>query len=387
MALGLIDSATVFEVVTLARKSAPRDDWAFRAAYSATASLVFTHHIGVPASQVRSGVSGGPYRKLMSGIEGLGVPLAFGTTEGTASAGKRVDEWAKGDVGVGAAVESLQSDASFRTWLRGEADHVWVEYARRMNGLFPAFHIPIIARELRVSEAELRALHNATLDLQQVRALSEGKDASGSRLLCDAYVASTLVRGRYYCELARSEKKQLVRHPLRLAASARPITSDLMSTEPDRLVCSRAETLFLRLLLATIFCESDLERRIELWIENVGRARTGLLDLNGDLRRDLRTSRSRAAGGDEEAVIRAAKALGIRTHGRTLTSTIDVALSVAATGFGAFYLSGWSDFALGTVATAVAAAGAVPRVARAVRLRRSRLERLMSRPAGALDLS
>jgi hypothetical protein len=385
MAEGVIDSATLFEVVTYSRRDKPVRDWASRGAEAATSALRFSHHLRVPRSPVRSGESSGPYRILMSGVESLGTSLSVEFSDVSGIASQRTREWARANAdSVAQAMAQLERDSFFHRWREAEVRWAWAEYANRRNGLLTEAYLGELAPILGLGEADLHEIHSRTIDPGFVKMIVKERPQGDFETLCRAYVAVTLIRGRYYCELARLSSQQLLQHPLRTADPSRRLTSDLFRTNYQRFSSSLAETLFTKLLIVSIFAEKTVDGRIRLWLENIARARPALLNTNTEPRRRLRTYHSRPSVARDEA-LRVAKNLDIRTYPKYLEQAFDAAVGISSSAVTSFVLQPWAAFAAGMAGWLASQHGGGQIVARVLANRRGRLERLLTAPAGRLD--
>lgn len=385
MSQGYIDSATLFEVVAHARRSEFRHDWAARGAHAATVALLYTEHLHVPKSPIRSGDSEGPYRLLMEGVQTFGTSLTGTGGEASVLATSRTKEWAISNVtAIKGALQGLAGDKNFQAWLESEITWVWSEYARRMNGLFTLDFAKQLAPSLELTELDLVRLHERTIDPKYVYDLSRRREGMDFSLLSHAYVGATLIRGRYYAELARLAKQQVLQHPIRTSKQTSSLTEDLKKPTIYRFSCSLTETIFGAILVNSMFVETKVEERLALWLANVGEVRNALRDSNSDARRRLRSYESRLPVARDIA-LSVAKNLNIRTHSKSFEAAIDLTLTGGVLAATSFYLQPWLGVAAGLTAHLASRRDAAQSLANRIANRRSRLLRLASCPGGSID--
>jgi hypothetical protein len=320
----------------------------------------------------------------MEGIEGFGTSLSADFVDASGAATERTRSWGTSNQEVVAqAMRDLEADDNFRRWLAAEITWAWPEYARRMNGLFTSLYIPQLATILKTSESDLAQLHEQTLDTHFVQQVVKTRPDHVLKPLSKAFVAATLLRGRYYCELARLSKQQLLQHPMRTSESTHPVTADLFTPNRYRFSCSMAETFFVKILTTSVFAERKLEDRIRLWLENVSSARPALLNINSEQRKKLRTHVSSLEIARDEAIA-VAKYLNLRTYPKYFEEAVDITIGLGVTALTSFVLQPWSAFATGLASTLASRHGLSRRFTNAAANRRGRLERLASSPAGGI---
>lgn len=110
---------------------------------------------------------------------------------------------------------------------------------------------------------------------------------------------------------------------------------------------TNSERFMAQLLWGSGFAERDVERRIQLWADNVRLVRTGVLTEIIDL--PHRTSETRAL----DTAVDAARTVGIRTHARLIDDGIDLLMAAGVGVLTSFVVNGWPEM----IATLAAYAG------------------------------
>jgi len=340
---GLIDSATLFEVVTHARKDRPSYDWASVACRTATAALLFTPHLHVPPSPIRSGEAEGVYQRLMTGVQELGTTLSGGTPPPPGKV-DAIREWAANHVEqIRWSLQNLREDNYYTKWLDAEITWAWNEYARRMTGLFTQDFVPELALVLNVSPAELHNLHEQTRKPSFVASVAKTRHGAAFELLVSAFVITNLLRGRYYSELSRDIDQQLLQHPIRTAEVTRLYSDDLIERRAQTFAGSLAEAYFCNLIANAFFVEKTVENRIGLWKENVALSRRAFL-AKPQLRVALAHHVSEWSLA-RDAAVAVAQQIGLRTYPRFADEAVETATAAGAALSTTFLLHDWLGLA------------------------------------------
>jgi hypothetical protein len=244
----------------------------------------------------------------------------------------RVKMWAgRYPLIVKRAYAEVREDKSYPGWLDWTIANFLVEHSATLDGLFDPSFIPQLARHLNCSENELQDVWNRSRDLKQVEQWSRKRpDTDDFRLAIDAYILSSLLRGRYHDHVAEAANVQIMHHPFRYAALPKKKESTVfMSTNTEKYLTS--------IILAGALSEKKVEDRIALWANNVIEARKaakiGAIDLS------QKDSNSVA----ESLAIDAAKRLDLRTYSRLKAPSLDVLLSLVIDGLSGFALYAWAS--------------------------------------------
>ena len=380
---GLIDSATLFEVVTHARKDRPSYDWANVGCRAATAALLFTPHLHVPPSPIRSGESEGVYQQLMTGVQELGTTLSGGAPPPPGKVDS-IRAWAAAHIEpIRQSLQNLREDNNYTKWLDAEITWAWNEYARRMTGLFTQDFVPELALALDVPPAELYNLHEHTQKPTFVAKLAKTRHGADFELLTSAFVITNLLRGRYYAELSSDVNQQLLQHPIRTAEVTRLFSEDLIHPQARTFSGSLAETYFCNLVANAFFVEKTVENRLTLWKENVALARGVFLE-KPELRVALAHHVSDWSLARDSAVT-VAQQIGLRTYPRFADEAIEAAIAAGAAISTTFLLHDWLGLATKLSAYLLEKRHIPRRVMRKITNRTNRLRKLASAGGGWLS--
>lgn len=167
-------------------------------------------------------------------------------------------------------IAKTKEEASFPKWINWAITEAWVDHSNRQSGLFNENIIPNLSLALDVSQEKLRALLIKTRDPVQVKKWSEGQDLSRDFYLArEAYVASSILRGKFHEEIASVQHIGRTRHPIRKYV---PIDID-----PSHVVNEYAYPTALNYLVNIInknaLKETNPNDRISLWVDNISLAR------------------------------------------------------------------------------------------------------------------
>ena len=126
-----------------------------------------------------------------------------------------------------------------------------------------------LADLLNVSETTLSEAQRQSESEKNVQIWSKGKGGDVAELAGQAYLASILARGKYHEYFARSNQLQLIAHPVRDSITTR-------TNKPQPIPAANSETRFVNILLGSALLEPTSSRRIDLWIDNITRARLAI---------------------------------------------------------------------------------------------------------------
>ena len=154
----------------------------------------------------------------------------------------------------------------------------WASYLRRTwwpvhfaanQCLFTADDSKWLADLLNVSETTLLEAQRQSESEKNVQNWSKGKGGDVAELAGQAYLASILARGKYHEYFARSNQLQLIAHPVRNSITTR-------TNKPQPIPAANSEMRFVNILIGSALLEPTSNQRIELWIDNIARARQAI---------------------------------------------------------------------------------------------------------------
>jgi hypothetical protein len=242
--------------------------------------------------------------------------------------------------------------------------------------IFERHSIKAISRVIEVSQRELQQVHRTSKDGQILHrfAAAPSFDDELFAILWKAFLVDLLIRGKYHDEAARLLGGQVLHHPAR-----GPILRRL-SGSSTRYDVTNADRALSNVILAGALAERTQQRRMDLWLEGVFKARKaaqyGTLSL--------------VDPGDDEAAERAAvekaKELGIRTHARVYDDVTDASIAIGAGVLTSFVLTGWIDIAISVAMYAAAKSKQLGNgVGDLIFERRHRLERFAASGSGRVE--
>lgn len=216
---------------------------------------------------------------------------------------------------------SAEENTTLWKWARQQRKLRWLEHAETYGGLFDKAFIPYIAQVLQQSERDIKDLHSKSTDPRNIKGWIKKDTSDATRLLERAWVLGGIIRGKYYENLAKSEKIQLVAHPFR-----KSIEEDLeVGILPQPIY--RSEELFIKILIKSAQVETTAARRVAALAENIKLARRAILGKAVNLEETLTNDDA------EKFAARAAKDAGIIG-----TSKLNKLITEIFVNFGAPYL-------------------------------------------------
>lgn len=221
----------------------------------------------------------------------------------------RVVNWARRyPLSIKKTFDEVQNDKSYRPWLDSTIENNYlVEHSATLNGLFDLAFIPQLAPILNCSEKELHDLWECSRDLKQVKKWSRKQpDTDDFRMVMDAYVLATLLRGRYHYNVATLAGRQSIHHPIRYAVLPK-------KEKFAEFKLTNTEAFFTSMIIAGSLSEKLVKDRIALLAENIIKARNAGMDLSQkDSNRDA-----------EDVAWDAVKRLNLRFYPRLYTTGYD----------------------------------------------------------------
>lgn len=264
----LIDSATIhdaFGALTAGRR-AQWNPWMGKNLVDTTWLLLFDNIALVPGPR-KSGTSAVPgyEAKLVSRIPELLLRVppnsqAFSSTK----------RWLNHqNKPIRTAWNVSRHRGEFREWATNLRQRWWPVHFAANQCLFSSDDSLWLADLLNVSEATLLEAHRQSESVKNVESWSRGKGGDIAELAGQAYLASILARGKYHEYFARSNQLQLISHPVRDSVTTR-------TNKPQPIPVANSENRFVEILIGSALLEPTANRRIELWIDNITRARLAI---------------------------------------------------------------------------------------------------------------
>jgi hypothetical protein len=313
------------------------------AALRVTAATVSMPNLRLaPAPSVEDAASG-TYDLLGRGLAGI-----LGRSDADANAAsvalRETKRWATSEPArecIRGELKLYHGESIFHErWLDEHIRHEWLEHAARLGGLFDHAFLPELACLLDVQESELLKVLKLTQDHSLLNNyIRKRPQDEAFAIMVNAFIASTLLRGRYHDHEANERQAQIMHHDIR-----QRVLPQLESEERKTVAPNNTERYFANILLAGAFEESKPESRILLWLENVRNARIAVLSGY-----NLSSASSDSVALDK--AVDAARKHDIRTHSKTLEMVLQVSAS----------------FGLGALARAATPQFAVPELDLAIR--------------------
>ncbi len=342
MTVGFIDSASLHQVVA-AFDNQRFDDchpWAWRTLVETTSVLITDKELRVAPSPVPAGTAKAGLGRIMDGLAGIvGVVEVDSGVASDAQAATR--RWARRTPRLAAAYADLWlEEASFPDWLEWSIREAWVEHASRLGGLFEYSYLNAIGSIVAEDPNELEELWYVSSDARRVAAIAKERPESELRTrLSRAYVASTLIRGRYHDTVASKSGLHIVHHPLREGIFDRSPSARRQDVHLS------APTIYLaHIVVAAAFAQRRGDREGS-WLDSLRELRRA----NDRERLDLRDKLAESAAID--AAVAAAREANIRVHRVLWDQILEYSIVVAGT-FAGLFVEPWTaaSIALGSEA-------------------------------------
>jgi hypothetical protein len=339
---GYIDAASMFGIVAALSYKQPHEcnRWSWQTAIEASCALIGMNHLKMSPHPSPTSPGSGPFVKLTRAISDI-IAQIEPDQQVRQSAREKTKAWARRDYRkIRTAYDELWMNEDFLTWLDNYINYGWRQHSERLGGLFDHSFTPQIALVLDVQKHDLEDIWRLSLNQKVVETYAKRQpDEDGFRLMRDAFVASTLMRGRYHDYIAKASSWQILHHPIRTSMLPR-------LKEMPRAEVSLNTIQYLSNIILAVAFEEKQENRIASWVENFRKAREAAL--RGDI--DIQPKES-----DDIALnvaIRDAKYLHIRTHSRLLDKALDVSVALGIGVLTSFVLLPWESFLAGMAAYA-----------------------------------
>jgi len=380
MPKGLIDTATVSQVVQcLDRGMVGQYPWSLTTVLDLTALLMRQEHMALapglspPKGSVRDGqdllidvMLSNDLVSTLSHLDTATVKLATARSRQWISRSNHLDA-------VRSEVDRLLEDKrNFQQWIDWAAPQAWQAHARRLGGLFDDIYLPHVAQILGISQPEASVLHSRSNNPEELSRLIAKRDRDFEQMT-RAYVASTIIRGRYHEEVARLSGLQLVRHPLRGVLSKvrtmRPVAEVRVQEAAWCLAC---------IVLYGAVKQWRLEDRLRCWADNVSRVRRFLR--RGGLQLGEGTSHAAV-----DAAFLVARHAGVQIVNSRLDDLLEIVFGLGIGVLSSILLSPWVGLPAGAGARFGLQKVGFPRRFRNVAAFHMRQAMLKSLPAGRIE--
>jgi len=265
MTQGFIDSASIHgAIVALSKgKTEKISDWDTQSLLSSTYLLLFDNINIIHGPGYYAGASG-PYSKVLSGL-----PFLEGFQFDRTSAIRNTSFWLnRFPDSLKDSWQALTSDDQFKAWQTNAIELFWIHHAKMYAGLFNEEYIPSISKIINCSEKELRGIHHASENINEVKKWSKVNSWT-SELAHNAWTASALIRGRFHEYLSYSNNTHLVAHPFRKFG-------ERDSGGNGEAYITNTETYFTKIIIGSALLETSRERRLDAWIANIDKARKAI---------------------------------------------------------------------------------------------------------------
>ena len=279
MTNGYIDSASLHQVIQCFDASySDQYPWSLQTATEVTSLLVRTEHqhIAPGLGTKGSAIVADQYDKLVDQLltERILDRLPAFDAAAQTTALKRTKQWtgrADNLKKLSATVEALHADrANFRPWIEWSATKAWHSHSARLHGLFDTSFSRHIAKLLSLTEDEVLELHRQSLDPKSLDSLignRHGHRYKDFALMSRAYIASTILRGKYHDEVAKLTSLQIKHHPIR------SLICSGGTRAPVSFPVSNTLSALSTMLIHGAACQKKTSDRLACWVENINRVK------------------------------------------------------------------------------------------------------------------
>jgi hypothetical protein len=298
-----MDSATLYEMVTVSRLREKAYPWAKSAAVALTTSLVRLNHLEIAGTPGAAGPAGDHYAVLLNEIATLhhtNLRMLANTHPDRSEELAATKLWVRQQAPIiASAYLRLVSEKNkdFHFWFEQSKRSAWVEHAGRLGGLFNQEFIPEIACVLQQCSLSKSAPGNLPDEdrLRELLKLSQKQNALVTKNgemrpdiedeLGHAYVVSAIIRGYFHQQSAALDGRQLTRHPFRSSVTSCVDKATIQGDVEGRVYeIGDTQTYFSNILIADALSEGRPEAIIRKWVNHVRLAADayddGQLDLN-----------------------------------------------------------------------------------------------------------
>jgi hypothetical protein len=231
--------------------------------------------------------------------------------------------------------QKIVSSEDFRIWMEWDIHEGIKRYIERNGALFNIEHAPTVSSILTLNDREVRELWSSSREYDLVKSLSWGSD--DFRLHFGAYMVSGLIRGVINNEVARRQRVQVYHSPFRHGLFGRANHSHRSVMEP----IFNVEFFLAIEILAGALKQSKLRKRVDVYAENVHKARQGIQAYRGQkLKRETGHDAHKIAIG----ICRDADVTLWNRRSETMFSAL---VSTASGVCGSVYFDPWTSLAVG----------------------------------------
>lgn len=328
MSQAYIDSASLHHLVLALRHPKPLEwmPWVWEVLEGVTCALWSQPQFQIAPDPSPHKGARGPFDQLLMELS----PMYTGIAAQDAKALKATRQWVnRNPQGVRTRLNEVKAVSSFTQWLDWYVSFFFGHHSKMHGALFTYELIPQLGRVLDCSTADLEQVHQLSQDNDRVAQWAKDRpNTEDYQLALDAFVLSTLLRGRYHDCAARNLPAHIMHHPMRevMLAKRRP---------PEEFSLSNTEQYLTKVVFASALVEPTLEGRLGMWSENVLKVRHAAIQ--GRL--DLRPKDSDAVA--LELAIDAVKRADVRCHPRYLELVLDAAMSLGVATLTSFSLTPW----------------------------------------------
>jgi hypothetical protein len=348
----MIDGAQFYEVLEALDYNHPCEahKWAWGSAVEVTAAIMCAQKIVLsPVPGLRSAPSGqfGQLLAKLSGIVDL-RPESQLTAEELSQvrtsrdrAIKQTQRWALSTPSaVANALQQTKNESSFKGWLDWHQRNQWAEHATRLDGLFDRHFLPQLSVVLNVPPKDIEELWMKSRDPEVAKEWGYSQpNSSWFGLVSDAYVASTLLRGRYYDNFTvaapATMRVQALHHPMRRHARK----AKMRKVGARRYQVPNVLWYLANLIMGSAF-QVPRRERLDTWTKNVKSVHAA--HQKGVISLDNRDTENEAL----EAAVQIARTLRLQVHSKYLDIALNAGIVVGLGVLGAFVLSPWPDLEL-----------------------------------------
>lgn len=331
----LVDSGTIFELVPVFRRRAPRDSyaWAWRSAVSLTMLLMEKQRIGIPAGPRQIEDPEDKYAHILRAFSDLTSPVEV-PIQARDRAREDVTSWRSVDpITVRRCHADLLTNKDFCDWLDEEVEHVWPIYGARAHGLFDLDFVSPITDVCGIPTDRLVYLHSKTTNKHEREKYRRGGGEPGEFAdIKTAYVIAALLRGVFHDRSAFHAALGVMHHPLRQAVFTH---GDIQVEEPV------AARIVANIIVADAFTTRSFLGRVGRWAKNIETIR----EAGGPLPAEKRSNRA------TDVAVEFVRRVDIGTSGSLLDFAIEYGLGGIAGSIVGYTFGPWQGLTVGSAVT------------------------------------
>lgn len=328
MSCGFVDSASLHTIILALRNSKTTDwtPWMRETVLGTTVALWSHPQFSIAPDPSPHQGSRGPFDRLLKALS----PFFSGIASQDEAALQKTRQWVRDNpIRVKHLYDQVSANISFPQWLDSYISFFFVRHSQMHGGLFTYEFIPQLSQVIGCPPQDLERLYELSGNPKQVEKwVKKLPNTESFSLLKDAFVISTLMRGRYHDYAAKNSGLQIMHHPMReVVLPRKKVTSEF--------VLSNTEQFLTSLVLHSALNELRLDARINLWAENIIKVKTAISQQKIDL---LHKDSVDVA---LDSALNAAKQADIRFHPRYMEVAFDLVVSAGMGALTAFTLAPW----------------------------------------------